>query len=132
MIKIRWIIAAPVIALFLMACGHMAQDISSGNTPSKQCRNQCNMRHANCSSVCVNTFPKCQKKGKREAANSYSNYINEQCIAGKSINRDLGSYYDPLQCTKTTCDCNADLRACKKACTHLKEEKNQNIKGKVV
>jgi len=117
MMKVFLIVIA---GLLMVSCGNWKTGDSSYNynpPPVKKCKMRCDERMAQCNHMCTNTFPKCQAKGKKVAAMTYARYVNQQQIAGKPINRDLNSYYDPLQCTKTTCNCQADIRACYRVCS---------------
>lgn len=118
MIKTGWVYAMLALMALLAAACHKKAEGTESTMTRAQCQSQCHMLHANCRAICVNSFPKCVAKGRRVAAINYTDYIHQQRVAGKPVNRDLNSYYDPLQCTKTTCDCQADRRACDRACNY--------------
>ena len=86
------------------------------NTQSKQCIEQCVKTKSKCLSLCTNDDELCKKNSTLQANLEYNNYVKEKMIEGKTINRDLDSYYAPLQCSKVSCDCEADYRACYQMC----------------
>ncbi len=86
------------------------------NAKGKQCVEQCVKTKEQCSRLCTNDDALCKKNSTLQAQLEYSNYVNEKMVEGGTINRDLDSYYAPLQCSKVSCDCEADYRACYQMC----------------
>lgn len=114
-----WVIV--VTTILLMNCaGKPMQPLSKRTAPStKQCLSQCLSHHSACQQTCNNSCVNCQKKAQSKAAENYSKYRLQQKISGGYALRQLNSYRDPLQCRKTTCNCRADLIACKQSCYGL-------------
>lgn len=84
--------------------------------PIEQCVQICQKTKDNCSKMCTNDSQLCKKNQMKQAELAYDSYVREMRVAGNGINRDLNSFYDPLQCSKISCDCERDYRACYKMC----------------
>ena len=84
-----------------------------------QCKYTCQQKLNSCQKVCQNNTIHCITLANDHALKSYHSYKKQQCVQGKPVVRELQSYRDPLQCRKTTCDCNTDYRVCTQACTGL-------------
>lgn len=82
----------------------------------EQCIETCNKTKQNCQNMCTNDTSLCQKNMMLQAKLEYGDYIKEKRTEGSQINRDLNSFYDPLQCSKISCDCDRDYRACYRMC----------------
>lgn len=83
------------------------------------CKYTCREKFKLCQKACQNNIPRCIACENKQALRSYLHYKKQQCVQGKPVIRELQSYRDPLQCRKTTCDCNTDYRVCAQACTGL-------------
>lgn len=81
-----------------------------------QCQMTCMKHFEFCKQNCVDNCPTCSWKSTQSSKINFSKYVNEQKIEGKRVMRELNSYRDPLQCRKVTCNCMADLMACKQSC----------------
>lgn len=92
-----------------------------------QCQMTCAKHFEFCSQNCVDNCPTCSWKSGQSAAANFSKYVNEQKVQGKKVMRELNSYRDPLQCRKVTCDCVADLMACKQSCSGVIHKRLQAI-----
>lgn len=92
---------------------------------------QCNMTCAKhfefCSQNCVDNCPTCSWSAKQTAAGNFTKYVNEKKVQGKKVMRELNSYRDPLQCCKVTCNCMADLMACKQSCSGVIHKRLQAL-----
>jgi hypothetical protein len=82
----------------------------------KQCIQQCMKTKDRCLSLCTNDQDLCHKNSWLQADKEYQRYVKERQLVGRSINRDMNSFYDPLQCSKVSCDCESDYRACYRMC----------------
>ena len=80
------------------------------------CKMDCQQGLKRCSQVCYNDCHVCSLSARNDATNKYNTYAHEQSVQGESISRELKSYQDPLQCHKTTCDCNDDYTTCMASC----------------
>ena len=83
------------------------------------CNMGCEERFQQCSQMCDNNCHTCSKSARIKTARHYQQMVREQVIQGGMISRELNSYRDPLQCRKTTCNCQADLTVCLAACTGI-------------
>ena len=79
----------------------------------------CQERFKTCAKVCDKSCKTCSKEASCSAARHYNRMVHEQVVQGGMIARELNSYRDPLQCRKTTCNCQADYTVCKAACTGI-------------
>lgn len=80
------------------------------------CKKNCVKRALHCQGVCRNNVSVCQQHAKFKRGRRYCRYVHEQGVRGSMIIRRIDAYRDPLQCTKTTCDCVADYQVCDLAC----------------
>jgi len=99
----------------------------SPNKDSKQCIAQCVKTKTRCTSLCTNNDVLCKKNSTLQAQLEYQSYVKEKTVEGGTINRDLDSYYAPLQCSKISCDCEADYRACYQMCGGVVKVKQRCI-----
>jgi hypothetical protein len=92
-----------------------------------QCQMSC-MKHFDfCSQNCVDNCPTCSRKSQQHSAANFSKYVTERKVQGKKVMRELNSYRDPLQCRKVTCNCVADLMACKQSCSGVIHKRLQAL-----
>lgn len=77
---------------------------------------KCIHGYKQCITLCKNNKTSCRVISTKHTALRYRRYLHEQCVTGAVIARELNSYQDPLQCKKTTCDCNADYVDCMGTC----------------
>lgn len=84
-----------------------------------RCVEQCEQHLAACTKVCHNNCRRCHHCVQKAAAKNYSRYVNRQYVQGQMLALNLNSFRDPLQCRKTTCDCQADYQVCVQACGGL-------------
>ena len=101
----------------LVGCASQRASVQRAND-LVSCKNVCKQHLTICSQVCHNNCRECNQSVNRATAMYYNKYKNEQCVQGTMIVRDLNSYRDPLQCCKTTCDCQADYNVCADSCKH--------------
>lgn len=80
---------------------------------------QCTQQYQQCKRDCINNCPNCVKKMLYATGKRYQRYLHEEKIQGKMPARELNSYRDPLQCTKVTCNCEADHQICMQASTGI-------------
>lgn len=92
----------------LMGCAH--------HLYSKPCQRQCMVQFKACSQQCENNCRQCSQASRCQSSKMYARFVKGQTIQGGIIARQLNSYRDPLQCRKTTCDCETDYRVCSQAC----------------
>lgn len=83
---------------------------------AKACTLSCEQRASACNKVCRNNCAQCTAYNFQTAASHFNHYFHESAVNGQIIKRDLNSYFDPLQCRKTTCNCRADYVACVQSC----------------
>ena len=83
------------------------------------CKMSCQERFERCRQVCDKSCQKCSETAHCSAARHYNRMVHEQVIQGGIVSRELNSYRDPLQCRKTTCNCQADYTVCKAGCTGI-------------
>lgn len=91
------------------------------------CVQQCQLSKNRCQKMCTNDDSLCQKNALMQAQLEYKKYINQQLTAGTTASRDLNSFYDPLQCAKTSCDCQQDYKACFQLCGGIIKVKQRCI-----
>lgn len=84
---------------------------------TRVCQQHCLQAYKKCDEICHKNCEDCGTRSYRDAEARYAQYRRERCIQGGVIMRQLQSFRDPLQCRKSTCDCEADLLVCKKSCT---------------
>ena len=92
-----------------------------------QCNATCTQHFESCKQNCVDNCPTCSWNSTRQSAANFSKYVNERKVEGKKVMRELNSYRDPLQCRKVTCDCIADLTACKQSCSGVIHKRLQAL-----
>lgn len=68
-----------------------------------------------CQQICEDSCQQCLKESRITAMKDYADYLRQQQIQGGYILKLPRSYRDPLQCTKTTCNCTADYNICVQA-----------------
>lgn len=85
-------------------------------TKEQKCLSKCQVQERECVKLCTNTAEKCNLKANHETRVAYNRYLHQQIIAGKPVARDYASYYDPLKCSKVTCNCFEDAADCDNAC----------------
>ncbi|WP_131775561.1 acyltransferase [Legionella impletisoli] len=107
-------ILVTAIILLLTACAKHPM------TPHQiACKAECAKRFEACCKVCKNSCKNCSQCTTQAAARSYAQFKHRQCVQGAMISRELQSFRDPLQCSKTTCECIGDYRICEQSCTGL-------------
>ncbi|KTC97067.1 acyltransferase [Legionella geestiana] len=112
----RWLLTG-IFSVFLLT-GCVSPD--KGLAPSKHlspCQKACVAELAACKKVCRNNCVNCQLGASESAMKGFERYLREQYVKGQMLTRELKSYRDPLQCRKTTCDCQADLNVCMQSCS---------------
>ncbi len=87
-----------------------------GNNHFVSCKINCENRLKICTKVCRNNNLQCSAAATELTAKNYAHYLHEQRVKGEFIALQLNSFCDPLQCRKTTCNCQADYRVCVRAC----------------
>lgn len=92
------------------------KDTLSKRTQVAQCMNVCKQRLSTCEKVCRNNCKPCKAYVTAQALKGYTHYAHEKAVEGTIIARELNSYKDPLQCSKTTCSCKADYQVCVQSC----------------
>jgi hypothetical protein len=92
-----------------------------------QCNMTCIKHFEFCRQNCVDNCPNCSWKSTQQSAVNFAKYVNERAVQGKKVMRELNSYRDPLQCRKVTCNCMADLVACKQSCSGVIHKRLQAI-----
>ncbi len=103
-----------LLTLLLSACAQHSL------TPAEVvCKAECQKRFEACCMVCKNNCKHCSFSTTQTAARSYAKFKHRQCVQGAMISRELQSFRDPLQCSKTTCECIGDYRICEQSCTGL-------------
>lgn len=98
--------------LFLLACHHQPY-----NSATKEvCVQACERHFKECQVICRDNCNDCAHQAYQQAADYYERYKRERCVQGQMITQELKSFIDPLQCRKTTCDCQADKNSCLQSC----------------
>ncbi len=105
-------ISCIILIFFLNGCAHQKPALEMA-----ACKQSCQQRLSVCSKTCGNSCLQCEAFASRMTQNSYNKYVNEQCVSGGYLTRQLQSYRDPLQCRKITCECVADYQVCVQSCT---------------
>ena len=103
-------------AICLVACASHKVVVTPDKSPAV-CKKTCHNRLKTCQQACHNNGAKCTFTENQSTVRRYGRYMNEQCVQGGIIMRDLQSYRDPLQCRKTTCNCWADYHVCAQSCS---------------
>ena len=112
----RSLIILLVVMIGLSGC--ITKIISEKNARDRvQCLERCEERLKNCSGLCHNNCHECSNKNHSATAQHYYRWVHEQVVQGGMVSRELNSYRDPLQCRKTTCNCQADYTVCNAACS---------------
>ncbi len=111
---IKWFLLA--LCIGLMACTQQP-DAVSAKSSLRSCQAQCMKQNSACIKVCDNGCSHCAVPAHVTADRHYAQFIHQQTVQGGLVARDSKSYRDPLQCLKTTCNCNADYHQCADACT---------------
>jgi hypothetical protein len=107
-----------VVSSMLWFCGCSVKTVQTLSSSSiKVCKMQCQEQFVQCQKVCDDACQSCEAQATEETKKRYEHYQEEKCLQGKAIVRRLQSYRDPLQCLKSSCDCNADRRVCVEACS---------------
>ena len=83
------------------------------------CTASCEEHLKICSQVCHKSRQECSNTANSGAAQHYQRWVHEQVVQGGILSRELNSYRDPLQCRKTTCNCQADYTVCNAPCTGI-------------
>lgn len=103
-----------LIIILLSGCAHQKL------TPEQvSCKVMCAKRLESCCAVCKHNCKNCSISASQSAVKNYREFKHQQCVQGDMISRNLQSYRDPLQCLKTTCECDADYKVCIQSCTGL-------------
>jgi hypothetical protein len=103
-----------IIAVWFLLSGCVHQNTVSAIAA---CKMSCQSKLNVCQKTCDNSCLQCAAKANQMTRQSYNRYVNEQCVRGGYLTRQLQSYRDPLQCRKITCECVADYQVCAQACT---------------
>lgn len=80
------------------------------------CKIACEHQLIRCEHLCEDNCCQCRFNSQQETLLAYNQYRHEQHVQGKDVALELQSFRDPLQCTKKTCECQADYRVCIQAC----------------
>jgi hypothetical protein len=104
--------------LSLVACANQNGSFLIKKDLSR-CKKVCFERFKLCHSSCVDNCRHCTQKANSSAGRHYRQYQQQQEIQGGTVARELKSYRDPLQCRKTTCNCEADYSVCRQSCTGI-------------
>ena len=102
--------------IFFSLCALTTYAGGTSKTIDAPCLTNCARHYAACSQTCENNCRNCQIERKLKAEEHYQRYLHREKLAGGYDLRQLSSYKDPLHCRKVTCNCAADLNACKQAC----------------
>lgn len=106
--------------IFCLMVALLAGCIQSTVTPQQlACLQTCENQLADCMKVCQNSCANCGVSATKSAANDFKQFKHQQCVQGAMVARELQSYRDPLQCRKTTCNCQADHKICLQSCTGI-------------
>lgn len=103
------------LSIGLLACGKSHDVINPANL--RHCQAKCVKQLQRCHHQCDNDCQQCIVPAEAVAEVQYQQFVHQQTIQGGLVARDLKSYRDPLQCVKTTCNCQADYYQCAQACT---------------
>ncbi|MDI9818247.1 MULTISPECIES: acyltransferase [unclassified Legionella] len=114
MIKIITLLLASV---FLVSCIH-TMTVQEKNKIAA-CQVSCQNKAASCKQACRNNCPQCCSFSNKSAIKKYNHYKHEVCVKGEFLTLQLNSFRDPLQCRKTTCNCQADYQVCMQACSGM-------------
>ncbi|MDF1678418.1 MAG: acyltransferase [Legionellaceae bacterium] len=110
----RWLVYA--LLIFLAGCSLSPKEDARRAQAERACVDECKIKLAACKQRCTDSCKLCEKANRTQMIKRYKTYIHEQCVQGKRVALQLQSFYDPLQCHKTSCDCPADYRVCVGAC----------------
>jgi hypothetical protein len=104
----------------LYGCGPVYETSYSFKAPKDSngamCVMQCSNTKQLCRRLCSTDDQNCKEMAHEQARFEYEAYLSKQRISGLPINRDLNSFYDPLQCSRSQCHCEEDYRACYSMC----------------
>ena len=102
---------------FLCSCSSVHKSPKFDTNKLELCKSSCLKQFSLCQKSCTNNIAACSCKQHIQTDKSYSKYINEQTVRGGYLTRELNSFRDPLQCSKTTCDCQTDYQMCIQSCS---------------
>lgn len=109
-----------MILLLLASCVSKYKSVVAYHPPSSKngqsCVQKCKVTRTNCQSVCHAGETNCDDVAWLRAEDDYDNYLKKQNVEGKPVYRDLSSFYNPLQCDKSACQCEEDFRVCYQMC----------------
>lgn len=112
-----------MLACFFMitaGCSTTQKPVAGSSDKSKQsvasCKRVCIQRMQACSKKTGVKCENCQIEGTKKALSRYKHYLNERCIEGAVVFRELNSMRDPLKCLKVSTNCCADLNVCLQYC----------------
>lgn len=109
-----------VFVICLSACGARYKMIYKYFPPHSKmgqaCVVKCEKQRVVCQELCRSSDKDCELSAHRQAQEEYLAYVHRKKVEGAEIMRDLQSFYDPLQCSKTSCDCRSDFEVCYQMC----------------
>lgn len=114
----NYLISIIMVILFLCV-GCTKQHTSTTPKDAKvtaECLKTCKKHYGACERTCDNDCRTCQKEAYEEAKKDYLRYQSQVSVMGEYNIRQIGSYRDPLMCSKSSCNCRADKSACEQAC----------------
>ncbi|MDP3268297.1 MAG: acyltransferase [Legionella sp.] len=111
----------------LSACTIHPQAKIKPACPVPQCTMMCAQRFETCNQLCTNNCKNCSASSTHTSRENFLKYMHEKRLMGGFVTRRLNSYRDPLQCRKVTCNCKADLMACKQGCTGVVRKGLQTV-----
>lgn len=113
--------------LLVLAGCKTYQGFSLNNQVLLACQKACWASQKICQTQCQNNIDNCESAASQNTKKMFCRYKHEQYIQGNIVARELKSYRDPLQCRKITCDCWADYRVCRAACTPIIHKRLQTL-----
>lgn len=110
------VLIATLCCLLIVACLPLS---SQEKARRVNCQAACQCKAKLCAKTCRNNCQQCCAYSTHTTKKMYLRYKQEVCVKGDFLTLQLNSFRDPLQCRKTTCDCQMDFKVCMQACSGM-------------
>ncbi len=106
--------------LLLWGCGPVYETSYTYQSPKsmqgKRCVSQCRQSRTMCKRLCTSETENCKLRARDDASYRYREYVARQRIAHRPIERTPDSFYSAAHCSRKSCSCEEDYRACFEMC----------------
>jgi hypothetical protein len=82
----------------------------------RMCAMQCQQTRMMCQQLCESRKETCRSNARQQALFDYESYKHQRRARGKSVDRDVESFYDDFQCDDIPCGCDESYNSCFAVC----------------